>query len=193
MEHSINGAKADAPFVNFTGAQRETGEVLIEGAGTMEITATEGGGLKRMDVTEASPYLRSLAHFPPQAAFRYHRQPSETPTLALEWVRFPDSSVLAAVAENAEVTTLVTSEGKSLTEVKLTLKNQAQPFLKVGLPAGATILSADVGGERVCVLYLVPEPQFVGVVAKQKVAGDVGTATTQDPKDIVVAPFAGVV
>jgi hypothetical protein len=149
MERSINDTKADAPFVSFKGAQRETGEVLVEGAGTMEITATEGGGLKRMDVKEANPYLRSLAHFPPQAAFRYHRQPNETPTLALNWVRFPDGSVLAAVAESADVTTMVTSEGKSLTEVKLTLKNQAQPFLKVSLPAGATILSAEVAGERV--------------------------------------------
>ena len=149
MERSISGAKADAPFVSFKAAQRETGEVLVEGAGTMEITGKEGGGLKRMDVREASPYLRSLAHFPPQAAFRYHRQPNQTPTLALDWVRFPDGSVLAAVAESAVVTTLVTSEGKSLTEVKLTLKNQAQPFLKVALPAGATILSADVAGEPV--------------------------------------------
>lgn len=149
MERSINDAKADAPFISFTKAQRETGEVLVEGAGTMEIRATEGGGLKRMDVKEANPYLRSLAHFPPQAAFRYHKQPGETPTLALDWVRFPDGSVLAAVAENATVTTMVTSEGKSLTEVKLTLKNQAQPFLKVALPAGASILSAEVAGERV--------------------------------------------
>jgi len=149
MERAISGAKADAPFVSFKGAQRETGEVLVEGAGTMEITATEGGGLKRMDVKEANPYLRSLAHFPPQAAFRYHKQPNETPSLALEWVRYPDGSVLAAVAESAEVTTLVTSEGKSLTEVKLVVKNQAQPFLKVALPAGASILSADVAGERV--------------------------------------------
>jgi Carboxypeptidase regulatory-like domain len=149
MERSISGAKADAPFLSFKGAQRETGEVLVEGAGTMELTATEGGGLKRMDVKEANPYLRSLAHFPPQAAFRYHKQPSETPTLALAWVRFPDGSVLAAVAESAQVTTLVTTEGKSLTEVKLVLKNQAQPFLKVNLPTGVTILSADVGGERV--------------------------------------------
>ncbi len=149
MERAISGAKADAPILAFKKAQRETGEVLVEGAGTMEITATEGGGLKRMDVKEASPYLRSLAHYPAQAAFRYHKQPSESPTLALEWVRFPDGSVLAAVAENATVTTLVTSEGKSLTEVKLTLKNQAQPFLKVALPAGATILSAEVAGERV--------------------------------------------
>jgi len=149
MEKSISGAKADAPFLSFKRAQRETGEVLVEGAGTMEITATEAGGLKRMDVKEANLYLRSLAHFPPQAAFRYHKQASETPALALQWVRFPDGSVLAAVAESAQVTTLVTSEGKSLTEVRLILKNQAQPFLKVALPPGATILSADVAGERV--------------------------------------------
>ena len=149
MERSLNDTKADVPFISFKGAQRETGEVLVEGAGTMEITATEGGGLKRMDVKEANPYLRVLSHFPPQAAFRYHRQSSETPTLALSWVRFPDGSVLAAIAENADVTTMVTSEGKSLTEVKLTVKNQAQPFLKVGLPGGATILSAEVAGERV--------------------------------------------
>src|SRR5246127_5401473 len=130
MERSINGAKADAPFLTFKGAQRETGEVLVEGAGAMELTTSEGGGLKRMDVKEANPYLRSLSHFPAQAAFRYHKQASESPTLALQWVRFPDGSVLAAVAESAVVTTLVTSEGQSLTEVKLTLKNHAQPFLK---------------------------------------------------------------
>jgi Carboxypeptidase regulatory-like domain len=149
LERSISGEKADAPFLSFKRAQRETGEVLVEGSGTMELTATEGGGLKRMDVKEANPYLRSLAHFPAQAAFRYHKQASETPTLALQWVRFPDGSVVAAVAETAEVTTMVTSEGKSLTEVKLSVKNQAQPFLKVALPAGVSILSAEVGGERV--------------------------------------------
>jgi hypothetical protein len=149
MERSIAGLKADAPLISFKGAQRETGEILVEGAGTMEITATEAGGLKRMDVKEVNPYLRSLVHYPPQAAFRYHRQPDEKPTLALEWVRYPDGSVLAAVAENATVTTMVTTEGKSLTEVRLTVKNQAQPFLKVALPAGVTILSADVAGERV--------------------------------------------
>lgn len=149
MERSLTGTNVDAPFVSFKGAQREEGEVLVEGAGTMEITAKEGGSLKRMDVKEANPYLRSMAHFPPQAAFRYHRQPSEAPTLALDWVRFPDGSVLGAVAESADVTTMVTSEGKSLTEIKLTLKNQAQPFLKVSLPADATILSAEVAGERV--------------------------------------------
>lgn len=149
MERPLSGAKASAPFLSFKDTQRETGEVLVEGAGAMELTATEGGGLKRMDLKEVNPYLRSLARFPLQAAFRYHRQPTEIPTLALEWTRFPDSNVLAAVAEHAVVTTLVTVEGRTLTEVKLTVKNQAQPFLKVALPAGATIVSADVAGEKV--------------------------------------------
>ena len=149
MEKPLSDTKADAPFLSFQNAQRETGEVLVEGTGTIELTATEGGGLKRMDFKENNPYLRSLARFPLQAAFRYHKQPNEQPSLALAWTRFPDSSVLAAVVERAIVTTLVTNEGRSLTEVRLTVKNQAQPFLKVALPQGASILSAEVAGEKV--------------------------------------------
>jgi hypothetical protein len=87
MERPLKGTKADAPFLSFKDTQRETGEVLVEGTGAMELTATEGGGLKRMDLKEVNPYLRSLARFPLQAAFRYHRQPTEAPTLALEWTR----------------------------------------------------------------------------------------------------------
>ncbi len=149
MEKAISVTKADLPFLSVKNSQRETGEVLIEGVGTMELTATEGGSLKRMDIKETNPYLHSLARSPLQAAFRYHRQPAENPRLALEWTRFPDSSVLAAIAERAVVTTLVTTEGRSLTEVKLTVKNQVQPFLKVELPRGASIVSADVAGEKV--------------------------------------------
>jgi hypothetical protein len=149
MEKAITVTKADVPFLAVKNSQRETGEVLVEGVGTMELTATESGSLKRMDIKETNPYLRSLARSPLQAAFRYHRQQAENPSLALEWTRFPDSGVLAAIAEHATVTTLVTTEGRSLTEVKLTMKNQAQPFLKVELPAGASIVSADVAGEKV--------------------------------------------
>jgi len=149
LEKPVTDSKADAAFLAFNHSQRETGEALVEGSGTMELTAKESASLKRMDVKEVNPYLRALARFPMQAAFRYHRQPGEPPSLTLAWTRFPDGSVLAAVAERAVVTTLVTVEGRSLTEVKLTVKNQAQPFLKVGLPSGATIVSADVAGEKV--------------------------------------------
>src|SRR5882762_1936906 len=103
MEKSITATKADAPFLSFRDAQRETGEVLVEGAGTIELTAAESGGLKRMDFKEMNPYLRSLARFPMQAAFRYHKQPNEKPALALAWTRFPDSSILSAEVAGEKV------------------------------------------------------------------------------------------
>lgn len=149
VKANTNATKAEVPLLSFENTRRETGEVLVEGDGAMELTASEKGGLRRMDLKEASLYLRSLSRATLQAAFRYQRRPAETPALALEWVRFADSRVLSAVAQSAEITTLVTSEGRSLTEVKLNLKNQSQPFLKVQLAAGASILSSEVAGEKV--------------------------------------------
>ncbi|HLF84752.1 MAG TPA: carboxypeptidase-like regulatory domain-containing protein [Blastocatellia bacterium] len=149
IERASRDNKLDGPFLSLAGAQRETGELLVEGAGTMELTATEGGGLRRIDVREAGAVSRSLARFPLQAAFRYHRRPGDVPKLALEWNQFPDSGVLSAVAERATITTLANVEGKSLTEVTLRLRNHAQPFVKVELPQGSTLLSAEVEGEKV--------------------------------------------
>ena len=150
MEKSIDAdQQANIPLPRVIATQRETGEVLVESTGALEIAAKESGVLKRMDLKEASPYLHQLAHDSADAAFRYHRQPADTPVLPVEWVRFPNAPLPTAIAERATVTTMVTAEGKSLTEVSLLLSNQAQPFLKVSLPAGATLLSADVAGQKV--------------------------------------------
>ena len=149
LERANKETKVDAPLLAFSGAQRETGELLVEGVGSMELTPTESGGLRRMDVREVGAIAKSLARFPLQAAFRYNRRSGDTPKLQLEWTQFPDSSVLSAVVERATITTLTNIEGKSLTEVTLRVRNHAQPFVKVELPAGAQLLSAEVEGERV--------------------------------------------
>lgn len=135
--------------VTVSGAQRETGEIGIEGVGTLELTANERGVLKRMDTREANAALRSLAREPLLAAFRYHARSGEATTVTVDVQRFPETSTLAAIADRAEATSLVTTEGRVLTEVKLTVKNHAQPFLRVALPKGATVLSAEVEGEGV--------------------------------------------
>jgi hypothetical protein len=139
--------KAAATLPTVPGAQREAGEVAIEAAGTVEVEASGDDGLRRMDVRETHVALRSLASRPLLAAFRYQRRPTETRTLTLDVKRFADAPVIAAVAEHGTATTLVTSEGRMLTEVQLTLRNRAQPFMKVTLPPGATMLSAEVAGE----------------------------------------------
>jgi hypothetical protein len=149
IERTNKENKAAAPILAFEGAQRETGELLVEGVGTMELLAKEDGGLRRMDVREAGAVARSLSRFLLQAAFRYNRRVGDAPKLQLEWTQFPDSQVLSAVVERATITTLATVEGKSLTEVTLRLRNHAQPFVRVDLPSGAQLVSAEVEGEPV--------------------------------------------
>ncbi len=103
--------------------------------------------MHRIDVRELNQALQSLARLPVLSAFRYQRSAGTAPALALEVKRFADAGVLAAIADRAVATTLVTSEGRALTEVVLTVQNRAQPFLKVTLPPGASMVSVDVAGQ----------------------------------------------
>ncbi len=148
LERPIGDASAlETPLLSVAGVDRETGEVAVEATGTVELTAKENDTLRRMDIREASANLRSLSRAPLLTALRYHRRGTEPAVLSLNVTRFPDADVIAAVAERATVTTLVTVEGRTLTEIALTMRNRAQPFLRVELPQGASIVSAEVEGE----------------------------------------------
>jgi hypothetical protein len=137
------------PLPWLDGVQREMGEVAIEGVGTMELVAEEKGALHRIDASELNQTLQTMAREAVLAAFKYQRRTGEAVTVELNVTRFPESAVLAAVADRAIVTTLVTHQGRALTEVTMHVRNQGQPFMKVGLPQGATLLSAEVAGVSV--------------------------------------------
>ena len=145
--HDGGSFNLDTGFVAVRDVQRERGEVAIEGVGTLELDAPEREPLHRIDVRELNRALQSLARLPLLSAFRYQRAAGANPTLAFDVKRFADAGVLAAVADRAVATTLVTGEGRALTEVILTVQNRAQPFLKVSLPQGATMVSVDVAGQ----------------------------------------------
>jgi Carboxypeptidase regulatory-like domain len=138
--------RLETSFPRIAAVQRETGEIAIEGLGALEIGSSEMPGLRRIDVRETAPAIASIARQSLLAAFRYQRTLETAPLLALDVKRFQDAPVLAAVAERAVATTLVTSEGRALTEVTLWIRNRAQPFLRVALPPDASMLSVEVAG-----------------------------------------------
>jgi hypothetical protein len=138
----------DTGLVSLKDVQRERGEVGVEGVGTLDLTAADRAGVHRIDIRELNSSVHALARMPVLSAFRYQRPAgSAPPQLAFTVRRFADAGVLAAVADNATATTMITSEGRALTEVRLEMRNRSQPFLKVELPAGATIVSVDLAGE----------------------------------------------
>ena len=128
-------------------AQRVSGEIAIEGVGTLEVSGAETPGLRRVDVREIDRTLISNAGRSLLVAYRYQRTTSPAPRLALSVARFADAAVLAAVADRAVATTLVTSEGRTLTEIIMWVRNRAQPYVRVSLPEGASIVSVEVAGE----------------------------------------------
>jgi Carboxypeptidase regulatory-like domain len=156
--HEGGSFTLDTGFPSLPDAQRERGEIAIEGVGTLELTAngrepgasgvaTSPGSMHRIDVRELNAALQSLARLPILSAFRYQRSATAPAGLTMDVKRFTDAGVLAAVADRAVATTLVTTEGRALTEIALQVQNRAQPFLKVALPSGATIVSVEVAGE----------------------------------------------
>jgi hypothetical protein len=143
--HGGGSFTLDTALVDVADVQRQRGEVAVEGVGTLDLNAVDRDGMHRIDVRELQPALQSLARLP-VLAFRYQRMPNVMPGLTLEAKRFTDAGVLAAYAGCATATTMITTEGRALTEVVLQLQNRAQPFLKVNLPEGATIVSVEVAG-----------------------------------------------
>jgi len=149
LERSHQGGtfNFETGLVSLKEVQRERGEIAIEGVGTMDLTAAEQPGVHRIDVRELNTSLQALARLPILSAFRYQRAiGSEPPAMQFGVKRFNDAGVLAAAADKATATTLITSEGRALTEVQLLMRNRSQPFLKVELPQGATIVSVDLAG-----------------------------------------------
>lgn len=149
LARAHQGDKADLTLPGFPGAQRETGELLIEGQGAFELSAKERGGLRRMDLREVNVQLRSLADASLQSAFRYQKRAGEPAGVSMEWVRFPSAPIVPALISRAVATTMVTREGRALTEVRMTIRNQSQAFVRTVLPAAGSILTAEVAGERV--------------------------------------------
>jgi hypothetical protein len=134
-------------LVSLADVQRERGEIALEGVGTMDLSSAERPGVHRIDVRELNSSLHTLARLPILSAFRYQRPSgSAPPQMAFAIRRFDDAGVLAAAADRATATTMITSEGRALTEIQLQLRNRSQPFLRVELPAGATIVSVELAG-----------------------------------------------
>jgi hypothetical protein len=144
--HAGGSFKLDTALPTIPAAQRETGEVAIEGVGTIEISSPDMPGLRRIDIRELDPAVSAVARDALLAAYRYQRAADEPPALTVDVRRFANAPVLAAVADRAVATTLITSEGRALTEVTLWLRNRAQAFMKVALPAGGSIVSVEVAG-----------------------------------------------
>jgi len=137
------------PLFRLLGVERETGGVAVEVLGAGEIKDLKSEGLDSADATDLGE-LVSNRQSPSLVAFRFRAGDTKlTRSLSLEVARYTPQAVLLANVSEARYQALISSEGKMLVQARYAVRNNQRNFLKITLPAGATLWSATLAGKTV--------------------------------------------
>src|SRR5438874_825999 len=139
----------DIPLLRLLNVERETGGVAVEVLGAAEIKDLKFEGLESADATDLGEMV-SNRQSPSLAAFRFRSGDSNlTRSLSLNIARYTPQAVLMANVSEARYQVLISNEGKTLVQARYAVQNNQRNFLKITLPAGATLWSASLAGKAV--------------------------------------------
>jgi hypothetical protein len=141
----------DIPLLRLTGTERDSGGVAVDvlGAGEIKEESVKTQGLERADASDLGEPVTNRQS-PALIAFR--TRPGDVKTqrlLHIAVARYAQQAVLMANIEEARYRVLLTKDGKSLVESRYAIRNNQRNFVKVTLPAGATLWSASLSGKPV--------------------------------------------
>ncbi len=147
-EQAIEAKSAtyELPELKLVGVKQERGYLAVSRAGSIELSPKELEGINRVDVRELPDALRQALGTPVMLAFKYHQHPYR---VALGLTRHEDHAVLAAIAEQGSLATVVSQQGELLTRAAYLIKANKKQFLEVRLPEGAQLWSCIVDGASV--------------------------------------------
>jgi len=137
------------PIVRLTAAERETGGLAVEVLGAGEIKDRQASGLDEAEASELGQLI-SARQSPSLLAFRLKAGDGKSSrSLTLAVARYTPQAVLNANVEEAQYRVLFTEDGKMLVQCRLAVRNNQRNFLKLTLPANATLWSASVAGRPI--------------------------------------------
>lgn len=137
------------PLLRLLDTERETGGVAVEVLGAGEIKDQKTQGLDSADASDLGETVAGRQS-PSMVAFRYRSGDGKAPrSLDVNVARYAQQAVLMANIEEARYQVLMTNEGKTLVEARYAIRNNQRNFLKITLPAGATLWSATLAGKPV--------------------------------------------
>jgi hypothetical protein len=139
----------DVPILRLLNTERETGGVAVEILGAGEIKDEKTTGMEDADASDLGEMVSSRQS-PALVAFRV--RPGEagaSRSLSVNVVRYDQQAVLMANIEEARYQVLLSNDGKELVQARFAVRNNQRNFVKVMLPAGATVWSASLAGRPI--------------------------------------------
>jgi hypothetical protein len=139
----------DVPILRLQNVERDEGGVAVEVLGAGEIKSQKAQGLDDADATDLGEMVANRQS-PALVAFR--AKPGEagaTRSLSVNIARYDQQAVLMANVEEARYQILMSADGKELVQARYAVRNNQRNFVKIALPAGATVWSASLAGKPV--------------------------------------------
>ena len=139
-------AKVELPVLRLHDVERDTGYVALEIPGKLSIEGVEGDGLVPLDVRELPETIVASAVSPVVRAFRYadRRGP-----VSIDIARYPERALATGGVDELRATSVVTSDGRVMTDARFELRNVLEQYLAVALHEGAQVESAAIDGRPV--------------------------------------------
>ncbi|MFA5340085.1 MAG: hypothetical protein WC317_08090 [Candidatus Omnitrophota bacterium] len=134
---------AQLPAIRPVGVERNKGFIGIASMSNVELKVNKLQKASAIDVKELPPSIWDRSANPILLAFKYLNDDYD---IQVEVTKHEEIPVLVAAIDQANYVTLITDEGKSLTKAVFQLRNNVKQFLKLTLPADATLWSASVSG-----------------------------------------------
>ena len=125
---------------------RDTGTLVVHSVDSIKLGKETTMGLNRTDHAELEEHVRSRINHTIQLAYKYDGTDF---SLKLPVSRKDEIDVLNAVADYAELTTVVTGIGQVATTATLSVKKTDKENPKFKLPAGAEFISCRIDGATV--------------------------------------------
>ena len=139
----------EIPLLRLLGTERDTGGVAVEILGAGEIRDQKAQGLEDADATDLGTMIANRQS-PALVAFRARAGESGAArSLSVNVARYDQQAVLMANIEEARYDVLISADGKELVQARYAVRNNQRNFVKITLPAGATVWSAALAGKPV--------------------------------------------
>ena len=139
----------DVPLLRLLHTERDAGGVAVEILGAGEIKSQKAQGLEDADASDLGEMVASRES-PALVAFRARAGEADTMrSLSVNVARYDQQAVLMANVDEARYDVLMSSDGKELVQARYAVRNNQRNFVKMTLPAGATVWSASLGGKPI--------------------------------------------
>ncbi len=136
----------EVPIPRCSGVEREHGWLAVEVPGKLRLKEDNLSEITPIDMRQLPKEMIGSAVSPIIKAYRYH---SDDASVRLIATRLPDKEPASGSVDRIRAFSVVSPEGKILTDMRITMRNRLRPTLTLTPPDGTEVLSVHLDGEAI--------------------------------------------